>query len=114
VNDIAAYLTKQSGLFKNVESENMDQGKEYINRCLEIMLKYLHKPEFYSQLIDLYHLEPVRHDQYVMPHLLGALVMMKAMDDAFAGRGDFIKNLVKETSEGLGREIFLRGVAEKS
>lgn len=113
VNEIASYLTKESELFENVEPENIDKGKEYIERCLDIMRQHKLKPEFYSQLVDLYLLENVGEKEYVGSHLLYSLDLMKSIDGAIKGRKDITQVFVEESVEGIGREMMIKKVAER-
>jgi hypothetical protein len=113
VNDIASYLVGESGLFETTESDGINNGSDYIERCLDIMLKHKLTPEFYSQLIDLYLLKNVREEQHVGSHLLYSLNMMKSIDRAVKEGKDVIEALTLETVEGIGREMLLRGVTER-
>jgi hypothetical protein len=113
VNDVASYLVDESGLFDDVESKNLNEGKEYVERCLDIMRTNKFKPEFYSELVDFYHLENVRESKHTGSHILYSLNMMKSIDRAVKEGIDPIQAIVEETVEGMGREIMLRGVAEK-
>lgn len=112
VNDVASYLASESELFKGVEPHS-DRGKEYVERCLDIMRQHKLKPEFYSQLVDLYLLENVRGDKKVGSHLLYSLNQMKSIDRAIQEGKDIAQVLVEETVEGIGREMMKRGVAER-
>ncbi|MEM7819352.1 MAG: hypothetical protein QXD48_00805 [Candidatus Aenigmatarchaeota archaeon] len=114
VNDIVAYLVKESGLFENVKSkdEGLEKGEEYINRCLDLMKKYKLKSEFYSQLIDLYQLEKIRNKEYVGSHILYSIAMMKSIDKAIKEDKDFLQAFIEEGTEGICREMLIRGIAE--
>lgn len=113
VNDIASYLAAESGLFETVESVNIFKGKEYIERCLEIMCNYKLRPDFYSQLVDLYLSENVRTGQGIGSHLLYSLTTMKSIDKALKEGKDITQVLVEESAEGIGREMLITGVAER-
>ncbi|MEM3405776.1 MAG: hypothetical protein QW117_02260 [Candidatus Pacearchaeota archaeon] len=115
-NDIASYLTRESGLFDIVEPPNQqysNKGKEYIERCLDIMRQHKLKPEFYSQIIDLYILENIRNDEIVRPHLFYSLNLMKSIDKAIKEGKDINQVLAEETAEGIGREMMIKGIEEK-
>ena len=47
VNDISAYLIRESGLFESVESEDIDKGREYVERCLNNPMRHLERNCFY-------------------------------------------------------------------
>jgi hypothetical protein len=113
VNHIASYLTRESGLFENVKPENISKGEEYVERCLDIMRQHKLKPEFYSELVKLYLLENVREEKYVGSHLLYSLNLMKSIDRASKEGEDITQVLVEESVEGIGREMMIRGIAER-
>jgi len=110
-NDIASYLLAESGLFDNVEGDK-ESGRKYIERCLDVMSKHKLTEEFYSALVDMYELENIRHDRHVSGHILGSLHMMKSIDKAYNEGKNIISVLVEEMTEGIGREMLIRGVAE--
>jgi len=113
VNDISAYLIDQAGLYNKIKSTNKEKGREYIERVLDTMANYKHKKEFYSKLVDLYVKENVREDISVHPHILASLAMMKAYDRAKNKGISLLQAIIEETTDGIGREIMMAGLAER-
>ncbi len=106
VNEVSSYLVSESELFKNVQPQS-EKGKEYVEICLDIMRQHKLKPEFYSQLIDLYVLENIRKGREIMPNILYSLHLMKSIDRAIKEGKDIYQVLVEEHVEGIGREIIV-------
>lgn len=84
------------------------------DKFFEFMLTFMkqHKlqRDFYEKLYQglLDHLP----DKKLHPQHLGSLVTMKALDRALVDGTDFIQALVEETTDGLGRVIFLANVVK--
>ncbi len=111
VNDIAAYIASESGLFEKAGSENSGKGKEYVEKCLRVMKDHKNKPEFYEKLVDMYFCDVVREKKAVGPHMLYALQMMKSIDRAVEERRDIVEVAVEEMVDGIGRTMMLKGFA---
>jgi len=113
VNNIAAYLVSQSEQFKEVKSEDIAKGEEYINKVLDLMINHKSTPEFYSKLVDFYVVDCLREHKTISPHLLAPLVYMKASDRAINEEKPLVQTLVEETTGGIAKEITLKGAAER-
>lgn len=113
VNEISSYLLSQTPLAESFEPVENAKGKEYIERCLDIMMKHKLKADFYSQLVDFYLIENVKNKKLTGDHLLYALIMMKSMDRAIMEGKSPLQILTEEMVEGIGREMMIKSVAER-
>jgi hypothetical protein len=115
VNVVASYLAQESGLFRNVAPKDVSKGQEYIERCLDIMAKSKLNSEFYVNLVDLYFLENIKIDVGTGPHILYSLHLIKSIDRALAENEnmDIFQIMTEELTEGISRDMLVRGVAEK-
>lgn len=108
VNDISSYLVKESDLFSEVKPKNYEKGKEYIEKCLDIMCKYKLTSEFYSQLVDFYLQNPKP-----LSHIFYSLILMKSIDKAIKENKDIIQIIIEETADGIGKEMVIKGLSKK-
>ena len=102
--DITAFLLNEA--FGNMfSSENIREGKEYIENMINFMEEHKLNKDFYERLIDFYY----NQGSMLKQHFL-AIMTMKCLDRVINEDGDLLSALVEETTKGIGRYILLKGV----
>ena len=111
-NDIAAFLTKEIGFNAASKDNNIESGREYIEKCISLMAKNKHKKDFYEELTNMYILQPMRSKTPIIPKTYYSLVIIKAMDRVANEGIDPIQAITEEATEGIAREIIMKTTAE--
>lgn len=112
VNDLAAYIALQSGLFTGADSVNPKNGEKYLQACLDLMAEHKTQRDFHSHLIDMFVADVVAEGQRIHPNTIGALVEMKSSDRLNAGEEGYFRLKTEEMVE-IGNEIIAKSVAAK-